>query len=192
MSPLMTKKTLCLFDVDLPNAELPPCEVRMEVTYPILDTAAWAQQPNKGHITDRHLFQARLDRGEQFWTAQQDDRIVSYIWATKASVEIGEIYAVVRPREDEIYLYDAFTFDAYRGRNLYPAVLQQILVHGRKTGLRRALIFVLSDNIASIRGVKKAGFKEFQRVTYSTTFGFGRYRYKPRLSPDEGVDMQAI
>jgi RimJ/RimL family protein N-acetyltransferase len=67
--------------------------------------------------------------------------------------------------------------------------MYRILEHSREAGLRRALIFVMSDNIASIRGVQKAGFVEFQRVTYSTLLGFGRYTYQPRLSEAEGVDL---
>lgn len=185
----MSKKTLCLFEVALETAQLPVCEARLDVEYQVLDTAAWATQPHTGHITDRNLFQARLDRGEEFWTAQRDNRIVSYCWATNEPVEIGEIRCTVKPRADEIYLYDAFTFDEHRGRNLYPALLYRILQNSRDAGVRRALIFVMSDNIASIRGVTKAGFAEFQRVTYATVLGFGRYTYEPRLSSEAGVDL---
>jgi ribosomal protein S18 acetylase RimI-like enzyme len=189
MAPLITKKTLCLFAVELKIAQLPPCVARLEVAYRALDPAAWATQPHTGHLTDRYLFQARLERGEQFWTAQLNNRIVSYCWATRDPVEIGEIRCRIHPRADEIYFYDAFTYAEYRGRNLYPALLQRMLEHSHHAGLRRALIFVLSDNTASIRGVEKAGFKEFQRVTYCTFLGLGRYLYRPRLPDAAGVDL---
>ncbi len=189
MAPFMRKKTLCLFEVELKTAQLPACTARLDVDYRALDTAAWSVQPHTGHMTDRYLFQARLDRGEQFWTAQNEQRIVSYCWATGHPVEIGEVRCVIRPRPDEIYLYDAFTFEPYRGRSLYPAVLHHILTGSRDAGLRRALIFVMSDNTASIRGVQKAGFKEFQRVTYATMMGFGRYTYEPQLTDAAGVDL---
>jgi ribosomal protein S18 acetylase RimI-like enzyme len=185
----MSKKTLCLFEVALKTVQLPVCEARLDVEYRVLDAAAWAAQPHTGHITDRHLFRSRLDRGEEFWTAQRDNRIVSYCWATQEPVEIGEIRCTVKSRSDEIYLYDAFTFEEHRGRNLYPALLHNILQHSRDAGLRRALIFVMSDNTPSIRGVTKAGFAEFQRVTYATLLGFGRYTYEPRLSAEAGVDL---
>jgi ribosomal protein S18 acetylase RimI-like enzyme len=192
MAPLMSKKTLCLFEVDLKTAQLPVCEARLGAVYHLLDAVAWRVQPQTGHITDRHLFQARLDRGEQFWTAQRDRCIVSYCWATGEAVDIGEIRCVIRPRPDEVYLYDAFTFAQYRGQNLYPAVLHRILVQSRDAGMRRALIFVMSDNVASIRGVQKAGFVEFQRLTYSSVLGFGRYIYQPRLPEAAGVDLVMI
>ncbi len=189
MAPMFIKKTLCLFEVDLKQAQLPDCEARLEVTYHVLDAEAWDAQPNTGHITDRRLFQARLARGEQFWTAQCDDKIIAYCWATDEPVEIGEVRRVISPRSSEIYLYDAFTFPEYRGQNLYPALLHHILVHSRQQGLPRALIFVLDDNVASIRGVQKAGFCEFQRVTYYNLLGFSRYVYRPRLQSAAGVDL---
>jgi ribosomal protein S18 acetylase RimI-like enzyme len=186
------KKTLCLFAVDLKAAQLPVCLARLAVVYRRLDAAAWAVQPQTGHIPDRALFPARLRRGEHFWTAQQQDKIVAYCWVTREPVEIGEIHRVISPRSDEVYLYDAFTFAEYRGQNLYPALLQSILEHSRHAGFRRALIFVMSDNEASIRGVQKAGFREFQRVTYCNLLGFSRYVYRPRLPAAAGVDLLAV
>jgi ribosomal protein S18 acetylase RimI-like enzyme len=189
MGRVLVKKTLCLFEVELKQTQLPDCTARLAVDYRVLDAAAWAEQPHTNHVTDRHLFQARLQRGESFWTAQHHEHIVAYCWTTSDPVEIGEVHRVISPRGDEIYLYDAFTFPEYRGQNLYPALLQRILEHSRQQGLRRALIFVLSDNVASIRGVQKAGFREFQRVTYWNVLGFSCYTYRPRLPAAAGADL---
>jgi ribosomal protein S18 acetylase RimI-like enzyme len=185
-----THKTLCLFEVDLKGPIAPACTARVAaVEYLMLDAAAWATQRYTSHFPDRHLFPARFARGEQFWTAQHEGKILSYCWATNEPVEIGEIRCVMAPRRDEVYLYDAFTFAEHRGQNLYPALLQQALDYNRQQGVRRALIFVLSDNTASIRGVQKAGFKEFQRVTYRNILGFARYAYRPLLNASAGVDL---
>ena len=189
MVPMFLKKTLCLFEVDLKQNQWPTCTARLPVVYRLLDAAAWAVQPHTSHLVDRYQFQARLERGEQFWTAQLEAKIVSYCWATHNPVEIGEVHCVVNPRGDETYLYDAFTCAEYRGHNLYPALLQGILQHSRQAGIRRALIFVLSNNVASIRGVQKAGFREFQRMTYCNILGLSRYVYRPRLHASAGVDL---
>jgi ribosomal protein S18 acetylase RimI-like enzyme len=186
---LFTQKTLCLFEVDLKGAVAAACLARLAVEYRMLDADAWVAQRHTSHLPDQHLFPGRFARGEQFWTAQHEDKILSYCWATQEPVEIGEIRRIISPRGDEVYLYDAFTFAEYRGQNLYPALLQCILNSSRQQGLRRALIFVLSDNMASIRGVQKAGFREFQRVTYRNIFGFARYAYRPLLNASAGVDL---
>ena len=95
MGRMFVKKTLCLFEVELKHMQLPDCAARLAVDYRVLDAAAWRGQANTNHITDRHLFQARLERGEQFWTAQHDGTIVAYCWATCEPVEIGEIRRVI-------------------------------------------------------------------------------------------------
>lgn len=189
MGWLCTRKALCLFQVDLKGAPAPDCTARLETEAYLLDAGTWATQRHTTHMPDRHLYAARFARGEQFWTMQHASRIVSYCWATSEPVEIGEIRCVMSPRSDEIYIYDAFTFAEYRGNNLYPVLLQRVLDHSRAQGLRRALIFVLSDNEASIRGVQKAGFREFQRVTYRQILGCVRYTYRPLLSASAGVDL---
>ena len=189
MGWLFTQKTLCLFEVDLKGPLAPACTARLEAEYHVLDAVTWAAQHSTNHIPDRQLFPSRFARGEEFWTAQVNTRIASYCWVTREPVEIGEIRCVMSPRADEIYIYDAFTFAEYRGNNLYPALLQCVLDHSRQQGQRRALIFVLSDNKASIRGVQKAGFTEFQRVTYRNVLGFVWYGYRPLLSTSAGVGL---
>src|SRR5262247_1397080 len=136
MGWLGTQKTLCLFEVDLKGPRAPACLARVEaVANLMLDAAAWATQRYTSHFPDRHLFPARFARGEQFWTAQHDGKILSYCWATHEPVEIGAIRCIMAPRSDEVYLYDAFTFAEYRGQNLYPALLQQVLAYNRQQGV---------------------------------------------------------
>jgi hypothetical protein len=38
--------------------------------------------------------------------------------------------------------------------------------------------------------VQKAGFREFQRVTYRNILGFARYAYRPLLNAPAGVDLR--
>lgn len=189
MGWLFAKKTLCLFEVDFREAPAPACDARLAVDYHQIDGATWAGGRQTAQLPERYLYPARFARGEHFWTVQQGDQILAYCWATQEPVEIGEIRCVMSPRPDEVYLYDAFTFPDYRGQNLYPALLQRVLDASRQAGLRRALIFVMSDNRASIRGVQKAGFREFQRVTCQNILGFARYAYQPLLNAPAGVTL---
>ena len=170
----MVHKTLCFFEVDLKGAAVPACTARFTAEYLLFDAAAWAGERHASHFPDRHLFPARFARSEQFWTAQQAGTILSDCWVTRAPVAIGEIRCIMAPRSDEVYLYDALPLAEYRDQNLYPALLQWVLGCSRQHGWRRALIFVRSDHTASIRGVQKAGCREFQRLTYRNMLGFAR------------------
>ena len=48
----------------------------------------------------------------------------------------------VQTEPKEMYLYDAFTLEPWRGNNLYPAVLRRAMEYGRDLSLRRTTIFV--------------------------------------------------
>lgn len=189
MGWLVSTKTLCLFEVDLTAVPAPRCIPKVSVEYQRLDARAWAVQRQTASFPERHLYPARFARDEHLWTVQQADAILGYCWATQEPVEIGEIRCVMSPRRDEVYFYDAFTFAEHRGQNLYPALLQSMLDSSRAAGLRRALIFVMHDNTASIRGVQKAGFREFQRVICRNLFGFVRYAFQPSLNAPAGVAL---
>ena len=53
---------------------------------------------------------------------------------------------------------DCVTAEAYRGQNIYPAMINKIAAGALTTGEKEVFIIVNSDNAASIRGIEKAGF----------------------------------
>ena len=69
-----------------------------------------------------------------------------------------------RLQEDEILVENAFTFSKYRGNRLYPSALLQLAEVARKRGFRRMLVYVREDNIASLKGCERAGFRVFEKV----------------------------
>jgi RimJ/RimL family protein N-acetyltransferase len=66
---------------------------------------------------------------------------------------------ILRLGEKECEVKFCLTFPEYRGKGLYPAVLQTIQRYLRERGYRRCFICVKDDNTASIRGIEKAGFR---------------------------------
>lgn len=57
---------------------------------------------------------------------------------------------------------DAFTDNKYRGKGIYPAVLERIVSkHLKDSSL---YLLVSPDNIPSIRGIEKAGFSKIARL----------------------------
>jgi GNAT superfamily N-acetyltransferase len=61
--------------------------------------------------------------------------------------------------EGECEIKFCLTFPEFRGKGLYPAALDAIQVWLKGQGYRRCFICVKSDNVASIRGIEKAGFR---------------------------------
>jgi L-amino acid N-acyltransferase YncA len=66
--------------------------------------------------------------------------------------------------EDDILVENAFTFRKYRGKGVYPSALTRLAEISRGKGFKRMLVYVKEDNIASLKGCEKAGFRVFERV----------------------------
>ena len=113
-----TSVELCLYDFPHPS-EIPPSEARIEVEHIILDGTS----PNRHLISEvqgESLTTRRFERGEKCFVALENGKAVSYIWGTRGVVGVEEINQAVKPEAKEIYLYEAFTLEPWRGRNLYP------------------------------------------------------------------------
>lgn len=61
-------------------------------------------------------------------------------------------------RENEAYIYGCWTSPEYRGISLYPYMLTEIVHYLRDKSIKRVFIDVWVNKIASMKGIKKAGF----------------------------------
>lgn len=129
------------------------------------------QTPELLKVSSETLIESRFSRGELCCCALFKSEVVSHCWIAFERECVGEIEREVRLRDGEVYLFDAFTSPAHRGRELFPAVLSKSLDWAEAKGYSRALIFALSDNQASVRAITKAGFKLFQTVTWLNMLG---------------------
>ena len=74
---------------------------------------------------------------------------------------------ILRLEEGDCEIKFCLTFPEFRGKGIYPAALHSIQRYLRERGCVRCFICVKADNIASIRGIEKAGF---------TSVGVTRFR----------------
>jgi ribosomal protein S18 acetylase RimI-like enzyme len=65
-------------------------------------------------------------------------------------------------RTDEALLEMAYTFEKYRGNRLDPSMMLKLSAIAKSQGVKRALVYVRSDNIPSIKCCERAGFKQFE------------------------------
>ena len=72
--------------------------------------------------------------------------------------------------QDSIHIGPCWTNPLYRGNGFYPSLLKLIIF---KTAFSRYYIFCNQENIASIRGIEKAGF-HFIGYGYKTKYGVYR------------------
>lgn len=110
---------------------------------------------------DSEDYQNRFSQNHVFCCWQNENVIISYGWLNPNEKHyLGEL-ALEMSLENKIeVLYDFFTAEAYRGKGLYPALLQKMCLRNTKP----KLIYAFSDNYSSIRGIEKAGFQSLGKI----------------------------
>lgn len=105
--------------------------------------------------------------GRLCYVALCEDRVAGYGWVSSDSVYVDEIARAFPLSQGEVFIYDCYVDAAHRGRGIYPALLRAILGDlETRDGLGHAVIGAASVNHASLRGIRKAGFREWKRVHY--------------------------
>jgi RimJ/RimL family protein N-acetyltransferase len=84
--------------------------------------------------------------------------LVAHGWSTDSTVEIGELGLRFTLPPGERYLWGFATEERWRGRGVYPRLLQAIL-RLEEAGDARYWIGHEPDNAASARGILRAGFR---------------------------------
>lgn len=104
----------------------------------------------------------RFSAGHRAFVAWLDGRPVAYGWVATARAEIGELGLTFKLPPADRYLWDFFTLPPWRGLGIYPRLLQAILQ--REGAAERFWVGHDAPNLASRRGILKAGFQEVGRV----------------------------
>jgi GNAT superfamily N-acetyltransferase len=73
-------------------------------------------------------------------------------------------------------LYDFTTLPDFRGRGFYTDALFQLLRLSASAGMRRALIAVDPGNVASRKGIERAGFRYSTKITKRRVLGVSSFR----------------
>lgn len=82
-----------------------------------------------------------------------NDEPIAYLFATTKDIWVDEIKDRLNISPDEVYLYDALTFPEYRGKMIYPTLIQHVTEYYKELCFKNALIFTKSDNRSSIEGI---------------------------------------
>ncbi|MBA7696966.1 hypothetical protein ES703_105624 [subsurface metagenome] len=114
----------------------------------------------------RRLF----DNGGKVFLAFSEGKLVHIGWLF-CSPLIHEPSFSVRINQDEAYIGRCDTHPDFRGKNIYPAVLQHIITHAVGKNRKRCFVATIPTNLASIRGIEKAGFSFVGKMRMFKLFG---------------------
>jgi ribosomal protein S18 acetylase RimI-like enzyme len=101
----------------------------------------------------------RFESGRRCYTAWVADKLAAYGWVSFNEEHIGELNLRLTLLPGEAYIWDCATLPAYRQNYLYSALLVYILEELRTEGLCRVWIGADVENVASQRGIARAGFR---------------------------------
>lgn len=101
----------------------------------------------------------RLESGRQCYAAWADGQIAAYGWVSFMEEDIGELNLRIKLVPGEAYIWDCATLPAFREKLLYSGLLLYILGELRAQNLCRAWIGADHDNLASQKGMIRAGFQ---------------------------------
>lgn len=101
---------------------------------------------------------ARRMAGDRPYLATAGGEAIGWGWSATRRLAIGALGIVRALPSTDRYLWAFETAEAWRGRGVYPLLLQAILRHEAPEGVR-AWIGHDPGNAASARGIGKAGFR---------------------------------
>jgi L-amino acid N-acyltransferase YncA len=107
-------------------------------------------------VNDNVDYRAGLSRDDMLFVAVAGDgRVLSYGFVLFQSFYKN----VLREPVEVPMIGNCFTEPEARGRGLYPALLRAMCDELARRGHRRAIISCAPDNVASRRGIERAGFR---------------------------------
>jgi hypothetical protein len=108
-------------------------------------------------LIDTATVRSRVAAQHHPYLAWLHDTPVAVGWSAWISAEIGELGITLTMPSRNHYLWDFVTLPAWRGRGIYPHMLQRMVAI--ETGADRFWIGHDAPNRVSARGILKAGFR---------------------------------
>ena len=128
---------------------------------------------------DEANWRERWRCGDLTVLARLAGRPAGMTWCVRSPVMVPEIGREVRPALSECYMHEGFVTPDARGKNIWPAMLEDL---GRRMAARdvhTAWTMVHRANVASARGVHKVAYARVADVIYARIGPFHRLVVRP-------------
>jgi ribosomal protein S18 acetylase RimI-like enzyme len=159
--------TIWTLDLTAPALELAPL---LPATFRFVGTEASIELAGAGGGVAADEFRKRFESGRRCCAALVAGQLAAYGWISQEEEWIGELRLRLRLSPGEAYIWDCFTLPAFRQYYLYTALLSNIVAILRSEQLRRAWIGTNTENLASQRGIARAGFQPVATIGVERAF----------------------
>lgn len=120
--------------------------------------------------TVRKQIREYFDNGGELFLAFSGGKLVHIAWLHYCA-GTDKVYPHVKIDKDEAFIGRCDTHPAFRGKNIYPVVLQHIVRYAATKNKHRCFITTAPTLVASIRGIEKAGFSFVGKLRRFQLFG---------------------
>lgn len=100
----------------------------------------------------------RFDIGDRCFAVIDRGEIATYVWAQFDTKRMDELRLVFKLKPNQAWFYNAVTVKSARGRGYYPNIMRYTAKALRAEGFDELFGYSESQNLASIRGLEKAGY----------------------------------
>lgn len=149
------------------HKEMPPFNLRSDLNIKkltckdlmalTLDTGRFSEQAK--------LYYAR--RGiETAYGAYKNGELIHISWVYTATEYSKEPFQRLALKDHEIEIVNCFTLEKYRGSGVYPYMIQFLSNLMIQNGIERIYMMADRKNLASQRGILKAGLKHLGHIVY--------------------------
>lgn len=114
---------------------------------------------------------------------------VAYGWVAYRQASIGELRHAFRIPSGERYLWDFATLPPWRGRGIYPRLLQAIVT---QEYAERFWIIHVPENEASARGIRKAGFQPVGLLSFRADGRPGLAKSPMSIRAQTGAELLGV
>jgi len=121
---------------------------------------------------DEQEVRTRREMGHRLYIASLGEIPIGYGWVATHNASIGELGIIFQLPANNQYLWDFATLPTWRGRGVYPQLLQAILKQEVNGGDRFWIIHA-PENRASAIGIRKAGMSPVAELSFAVEGGAG-------------------
>jgi GNAT superfamily N-acetyltransferase len=158
-----------------------------------LQVRAAGDLKQQAHINNISLLEAsaRRQSGHTPYVAYLDAQPAGYGWVATRESSIGELSLNFSLPPDNRYLWDFATLPGFRGRGIYPRLLQGIL---QQEGKEADCFWIIHapENLPSRVGIDRAGFEPVGQLSFRMDGGVGLQPFENLSRAQAGADLLGV
>jgi hypothetical protein len=140
---------------------MPPGSPAVKPRYTVVDLGQQIQ-PGDPLPWGGEVLNERLRSGSRLFALQVEKEFVSFAWVSaRPRFQADELSRDLISENPLVWIWDCVTPPEHRGQGYFPELICHLATVG---GQANAIIFVRTENVASVRGIHKAGFQPWVEI----------------------------